>query len=95
VRFAPPRSVRERFAPVKSAPKRSDLVRSGTMPGFFSRHAFHVATPFLRVATCSSFATEAPPLGFSLLCGLRRAFERLLRGRQLPSVRSLDLFKLR
>src|SRR6516162_7953130 len=31
------------------------------MSGFFSRHSFQAATPSLSNATCSSFATEAPP----------------------------------
>ena len=31
------------------------------MSGFSRRHAFQAATPFLSIATCSSFAMEVPP----------------------------------
>src|SRR5215831_9307993 len=45
---------------LRSAPTRLAPLRSGRMSGFSSRHAFQASTPFLSIATCSSFAIEAP-----------------------------------
>src|SRR5262249_47318027 len=62
--FAPARFVSLRVAPpgLRSARRRSRGM------GFFSRHAFQAATPFLSIATCSSFAMRAPLLKLGQLC---------------------------
>jgi hypothetical protein len=59
-RFASRRSAPLRFAPLRFAPLRSASLRSGRMSGFSSRHLFQASMPFLRIATCSSFALGAP-----------------------------------
>src|SRR6516225_9343975 len=70
VRFAPARFVPDRFARDRCALVKVSLERSGKMLGFSSRHVFHAATPCLNIATCSSFATEAPLNSAPILFGL-------------------------
>src|SRR5262245_23256879 len=58
-RSAPANSARLRSAPLRSAPTRLAPLRSGRMSGFSLRQTFQASTPFLSIATCSSFAMEA------------------------------------
>src|SRR5262245_19488603 len=64
------------------------------MPGFSPRHLFQAAPPFLSIATCLSFAIEAPLrgsapilLGLPLHCRCRRILHLKPIGRAAGPVR--------
>ena len=71
LRSALERIAPERIAPSSFAPERSAPLRRGLTSGFSSRHIFQAATPFSRMASCSSLA-----MGVCMLSGIHLAYRR-------------------